>query len=145
LLAWGVQAFLPRLRPSAALRRVAGQRVRPLFPGYLFARFNASSMLHKIRYTRGVARVLGSEMGPTPVDESIITLMRQQTGPDGFVRLSFNAGDRVRIVDGPLRDFVGVFTNTLTSADRVRVLLTAVNGRFSVVVNHDMLERVVVA
>jgi transcriptional antiterminator RfaH len=142
LLAWGVETFLPRIR-RRSLRRWAGAvgGSQPLFPGYLFARFNGPRMAHKIRYTRGVARIVGTALGPTPVDGSIIALIRSQIADQGLVELSFNTGDRVRIGGGPLRDFVGVFTATVTATGRVRALLTAVNGRYKVVVNQDLLER----
>jgi transcription antitermination factor NusG len=112
-----------------------------LFPGYLFARFDWYRMVSKIRYTRGVGRVLGVTGEPTPVDDSVISLIRSQIGIDGVVRLALKPGDHVRIIDGPLRDFVGIFSSVLTPADRVRVLLTAINGRFRVVVNEELLEK----
>jgi transcriptional antiterminator RfaH len=147
LLAWGVEAFLPRIprraSPGRGSMHLGG--VQPLFPGYLFARFNGYRMLHKIKYTRGVARVLGTERGPTPLDESIIALIRTQVGADGLVRLSFRPGERLHVTDGPLKDFVGVFSSALTGADRVRVLLTAVSGGFKVVVDGSLVERITAA
>src|SRR6185503_15571817 len=101
---------------------------------------DASRMIAKINYTRGVSRVLGTECGPTPVDDSIIALIRSRVDSDGCVRPALTLGDRVRIIGGPLKDLEGVFSATLSDADRLRVLLTAVNGRFKVVLNADCLE-----
>lgn len=147
LLAWGVETFLPRIprRAPSAKGAAHAYGVQPLFPGYLFARFNGHSMLHKIKYTRGVARVLGTERGPTPLDDSIIAFIRTRVGADGLVLLSPRPGDRVQVTNGPLKDFVGVFSSALTGADRVRVLLTAVSGGFKVVVDGSLVERITAA
>jgi transcriptional antiterminator RfaH len=143
LLAWGVEAFLPRIRGSISRRSPSSRRSQPLFTGYLFARFDEARMFGKIKYTRGVARVLGTELGPTPVDESIIALIRARVGADGLVHLSIQPGEQVCITDGPLKGFVGVFSSSLTSRERVEILLTAVHSPIKVIVGRDCIERVV--
>jgi transcriptional antiterminator RfaH len=146
LLAWGVEAFLPRIR-SASLRRVphgASSHVEPLFPNYLFARFDVAAMAHKIRYTRGVTRILAIDGRPTPIDDGIITLIRDRIDSGGYVlptsRLA--VGDRVRVTAGPLKDLVGVFEAPMKATRRVRLLLAAVRGQVRVEVDEGLLEKV---
>src|SRR5262245_17418185 len=69
---------------------------KPLFPRYIFARFNIDDLYHKVRFTRGVYSVVSFGDGPTAIDEEIITLLQSKI-QDGFVRFveDIKPGDRV--------------------------------------------------
>src|ERR1700739_4837781 len=54
LLLWGIELLDLWVR---APRNVGG--LEPLFSGYVFARFDITSMLRNVRFTRGVHSVLG--------------------------------------------------------------------------------------
>jgi transcriptional antiterminator RfaH len=146
LLAWQVEAFLPRMRPAFRRRGAAGTTppTDALFPCYLFARFDAAAMTHKIRYTRGVAKVLGTPAGPTPVDDGVIGLIRERVDSSGYVvpppRL--RPGDQVRILAGPLKDLLAVFEAPLQASQRVRLLLAAVNGQVRLAIDDALVEKV---
>jgi transcriptional antiterminator RfaH len=127
---WNVQTFAPKVRE---VRRSAGgetsYRVAPLFPNYLFARFDADVLTAKIRLTRGIQRVVGFGEYATPVDDAIVRLIQEQIADDGFVRArDLQPGDAVEIIDGPLRSFVGVFERRTCARDRVVILLTTIGG-----------------
>jgi transcriptional antiterminator RfaH len=141
----GVRTFLPLARqvvPDRATRRWR-TKTEPLFPRYLFARCDAPNMAHRIRFARGVTKILGTDNRPTSVDESIITAMQQRVAPDGCVSLmpALRSGDPVRVVAGPLQDFVGVFDASVTGTDRVRLLLAVVHGQWRAVVDDCLVER----
>ena len=125
---WGIETLAPKLRePSRSRTGESSYRVVPLFPGYLFARFDATALLAKIRLTRGIQRVVGFGEYATPIDASIIDLIRSRIRDDGFVPgPELRPGDRVEIVDGPLQSLVGVFEHYLNARDRVAILLTAI-------------------
>jgi len=135
LQAWRIETLLPRVRCRRG-RSVANAHTEPLFPGYLFARFDAGTMLGKLRYTRGVASILGTSSGPTSLDECVIQMIRTRMSADGVVQMptSLNPGDRVRITAGPFKDFVGVFEYSSTAADRVSLLLETVAAQIRVTV-----------
>src|SRR5215470_17394840 len=68
---WRVQTFAPKIRelrrsPSGA----SSYRLAPLFPNYLFARFDAEALAAKIRLTRGIQRIVGFGECATPVDDA---------------------------------------------------------------------------
>lgn len=48
---------------------------KPLFPGYIFARFDAATMSHNISYARGVHSIVGVGDRPAPVDDAVISLV----------------------------------------------------------------------
>src|SRR4051812_38986256 len=89
LTAWRIETFFPRLQEGRR-NQFTGQvthLVKPLFPGYIFANFDALTMLHKVWFTRGVHSVVSFGGDPVPVSDEIISLIRSQVGEDGFVRL----------------------------------------------------------
>jgi transcriptional antiterminator RfaH len=128
---WNIQTFAPHVREQ---RRTAGgeiaHRVAPLFPSYLFARFDAEALGGKIRLTRGIQRIIGFGEYATPVDDAIIRVIEEQIGDDGLVRpREAQPGDAVEIIDGPLRSLVGVFERHTCARDRVVILLTTIGCR----------------
>jgi transcriptional antiterminator RfaH len=139
----GVRTFLPLARHDAPDRakRGAAAKIEPLFPRYLFARCDAPGMAHRIRFARGVTKILGIQNRPTAVDDSIIASIQQRVGEDGCVPLApaFQQGDPVRVVAGPLKDFVGVFESSVTGTDRVRLLVAALHGQIHAVVDERLV------
>lgn len=117
--------------------------VTQLFPRYIFARFVARHQLHTVSYTRGVQRVVGFGSEPTPVDDSIISLIRLQMGEDGYVRLGeqFKSGDKIVVKDGSLANFAGIFERELKGSDRVSILLTTVSYEVRVVLKREQIKK----
>jgi transcriptional antiterminator RfaH len=114
-----------------------------LFPGYIFARFDAGLMLHKICYTRGVQSVVSFNGEPLPVDDEIIALIQSQVGEDGFVRIGedLRPGDEVMIRDGSLKGIQGIFHQSINDTGRVRILLTAINYQASLIIEKEVVRK----
>jgi len=93
-----------------------------LFPGYIFARFDAASMFHKIRFTRGVLYVVSFEGRPAVVSDQVIAAIQRHVEDSPILR----PGDSVIVKNGPLRSFMGVFERNLTGHARVQILLTTI-------------------
>jgi transcription antitermination factor NusG len=144
LRALPVETLLPYARRAVRHATRAPRLVpRPLFRGYLFARFSAAVSLRAVRYSRGVVRVLGAAPDrPWPIDDGVIANIRARLGGDGCVELrerSFGAGDSVRVTAGPLAGWSGIFDSELSDAERVIILIeTLQHGR--VVLRRDYLE-----
>ena len=135
LQAWGVETFAPRIRQRCTHRHKKGWCIAPLFPQYVFARFDVGTLLSKIRNTRGVQDLVGFGECATPVDDSVIETIRGRMRADGFVRVSEpTPGDVVEVVDGPLSSIVGIFDRELSGGDRVLILLSSLGlpARFQV-------------
>jgi transcriptional antiterminator RfaH len=123
----GIATLAPRIVEARQSRNgTVWFQPAPLFPNYLFARFDAEALLTKVRLTRGVQRVVGFGEYATPVHDSIIEVIRGRLGEDGLVRpMAVQRGDRVEIVDGPLHSLTGVFERHASGGERVVILLTA--------------------
>ena len=144
LRALPVETFLPLARrPVRHATRGPRLVLRPLFPGYLFARFCAARSLRAVAYSRGVLRVLGGAPDrPWPMDDAIVATIRARLGAEGFVELRerpFSCGDSVRVTAGPLAGWSGIFDCELSDAERVVILIeTLQQGR--VLIRRDWLE-----
>jgi transcriptional antiterminator RfaH len=146
LRAWNVEAFAPKIK-EPRFKSYTGEKtcvVKPLFPGYIFARFDADRMLHKIHFTRGVHCVVHFGEKPTPVDDEVIRMIQSQIAEDGFIRLGedFKHGDKVVIKDGPFSGLNGIFERRVKDSDRVRVLLTAVKYQSHILVDEALIKKI---
>ena len=138
LIAWDIETLAPKLK-KRRYNEFTGQPThfaKPMFPRYIFARFNRESLLHNIRYTRGVHSVVSFGNGPTPIDEEVIEIIKSRMGADGFVRIGeqMQAGDPIVINSGPMKSFTGIFEREMKDAERIMVLLDTISfqGRLEV-------------
>jgi transcription antitermination factor NusG len=80
----------------------------PLFPCYLFARAPMQERLRLLQLP-GIVGIAASNVHPTAVPDHEIEALRLVTGTSGVESHPFlNAGDRVRIVAGPLAGVEGI-------------------------------------
>jgi transcriptional antiterminator RfaH len=145
LSAWGLETFYPRIKKKQ-LNEFSGKATyfsRPLFPRYIFARFDAETLLYKVCNSRGVQKVLSIDSAPISVEDEIIAVIQSKVADDGFIRLdeTFARGDEVWIKDGSLKGINGVFDRTLKDKNRVMILLNAINYQASVIVEKDLVQR----
>jgi Transcription antiterminator len=145
LKAWRVETFNPKSRQIRSKNSNSPQYiVKQLFPRYLFARFDAATLSHKICFTRGVHSVVSFGGKPAPVDDGVISLLRSKISEDGYIRLEddLKNGDNVVVQSGPLSDFSGVFERNLTDDTRVLILLTNISYQARVVLEREQVRKV---
>jgi transcription antitermination factor NusG len=105
----GMEPLLPLYRS----RRRWSDRTRvmdlPLFPGYVFCRFNPE-MLLPILMTPGVVRVVSASKRPCPVAEEEIAAIQRIVSSGSTVEPwpYLQTGQKVRILDGPLFGIEGI-------------------------------------
>lgn len=147
LAAWGVETLHPKLktRRHNEFTGVPTYITQPLFPRYLFAKFNAREQLSKILFTRGVHNVVCFGDSPASVSEEIIDVIRDRIDHNGVVKATddLKPGDRVVISAGPLRNLTGVFEREVKGNDRVMLLLTTIGYQGHIVVGRDLIKRAV--
>jgi transcriptional antiterminator RfaH len=124
-----VEVFLPKIRQEQLVCGFERVVVKPLFPGYFFAKFSPVMLLETVRYARGVLRVIGSALFPVPMEKEIISAIQDRVEEDGFVQLeatAFQPGDRVTIEQGPLAGWMGKVEREWDDRKRVMILLDAI-------------------
>lgn len=131
----GVEVFSPMLRERKVFRGKCCLTASPLFPQYLFAKFDVSSQLRAVTYAQGVKSIVAFGSGPSMVDESIIQAIRSQAinGAIEFSENQFSPGQVVRILDGPLCGLEAVFEKKLDGTSRAVLLLKAISFQARVI------------
>jgi transcription antitermination factor NusG len=102
---WFLPLYKSRKRWSDRIKEVES----PLFPGYLFCRFNQHDRLPILK-TPGVIQIVGFNRVPAVVEESEISALQtlMVTGVPNHPCPFLELGDKVRIESGPLRGLQGV-------------------------------------
>jgi transcriptional antiterminator RfaH len=124
-----LKIFLPQVREKQSVHGGGRRVTKALFPGYFFARFCPLESMDAVRYTHGVLRVVGSGRFPIPVAPEIVSNIREQIQPNGFIRLEtrrFRPGDKVTIEQGPFQGWMGEVQGEQDGGKRVMILLEAI-------------------
>jgi transcriptional antiterminator RfaH len=145
LIAWGIEAFAPRIRGYRynEYTRKPTALIKPLFPGYIFARFNARTLLHKVYYTRGVHSVVSFNDSPFPVRHDEISLIQSRMDENGFVRMNdeLNPGDEVTIKSGAFEGLNGIFDREINGKERVMIFLSAIKYQARVTIERALIQK----
>ena len=130
LNAWKVETFFPKIKDCRfnEFTGVPSYTVKPLFPGYLFARFAMSNLFHKVRFTRGVQRVVCVGDNPAAIDDRVIEIIAAQVDQTGFVKLGreLEPGTKVLIQAGPFKGLTGIFEREASAENRIKILLDSI-------------------
>lgn len=122
----GYPVYLPMTQHN---RKRGGRRVsviEPLFPRYLFIQLDTcSDDWGPIRSTVGVSALVRFGQEPARVPDALIEMLRARestTGLHDWAEPGFHAGQPVRVVDGVLQGYEGIFVAG-SGRERVVVLL----------------------
>ena len=138
----GYEEFLPlftgKQRWSDRVKKV----VKPLFPRYTFCRFDPNHRLPILK-TPGVLEVVGFGRGPEPVDPPQIEAIRAivESGLPAEPFPSIEVGEKVRVMEGPLRGLEGVLQR-YRDLDRLIVSVTLLQRSVAVEIERDWIGRV---
>ena len=134
---FGVETFCPQLKQDQVIRRRRQTVITPLFPGYLFARFNLDAHYRAVNYAQGVRKLVAFGPAPERVPEEIIESIKSKAC-DGCVTIqqsSFIPGQAVRIQEGPLQGLEAVFEMEMSDHQRVVILVRALSYQARVIVD----------
>ncbi|MEE8303903.1 MAG: transcription termination/antitermination NusG family protein [Candidatus Tectomicrobia bacterium] len=133
----GVEAFCPRLKQRHIIRCRNRATTSPLFPRYLFSRFDSVTQHRLVTYAQGVREVVRFGSVLAIVQDEIIESIKARIN-GGCVTpnpASFTAGQILRIEDGPLCGLEAVFEKELSGQHRVALLLRSVSYQVRVIVD----------
>lgn len=109
------------------------EKMRNLFPGYLFVEMiMTDEAWYVVRNTPGVTGFIGSSGGgakPFPVSpEEIESILRRIGQSDQKLIVTFDVGDRVRILSGPFSGLEGI-VDSMNHDSQSAMVLTILFGR----------------
>lgn len=123
----GFETYYPRLRQHRTIRRVRRLVTSPLFPRYLFCRFDFSAY-RAVRFAPDVIDLVHVGETPATVPEGLIHELRSWAGDvmDATASSSGNLrpGDDVEIIEGPLQGMHATILRASDDRDRVAILLS---------------------
>lgn len=104
-------------------RKVVERRV---FPGYILVQMIMDEdSWYVVRNTPGVTGFVGMGNKPTPLrPEEVNQIMKRMEADAPVVKVTFKPGQKVRIIDGPFNDVVGMVEEIDIERAKVRVLVS---------------------
>ena len=103
------ETFLPLIEQTVRQNGRFVQSHKPLFPGYIFIRFDTGKgSWRSINSTQGITKLVSFGQVPAPVPDSLITQLRTRCDQDGVIAPApdLNVGDNVTVTQGPFSDFM---------------------------------------
>ena len=145
LLRQGFHVYLPRIRIRLRRRGHWIDAVEVLFPRYIFIRIDPQRRsTATVRSTRGAVGMVRFGGQPAVVPDAVMDALKQRedaaSGMHEDQRPLFNAGEAVKLVDGPLAGMEGVFTEQ-DGDKRVIILLELLGKANKVAVSRDWIAR----
>lgn len=123
-----------------------GQRrtvTKKIFPGYVLVEMHMDDeSWHVVRNTPGITGFVGSGNKPTPLaEDEVKAILKQMEEGAPQVKVGFQKGENVRVVDGPFTDFIGTVDEINVGKGKVKVLLSLFGRETSVELDFLQVER----
>jgi len=140
------QGYTTYLPLAELRRRKRGRTTRvidAMFPRYLFINLSdQTDDWRPIRSTIGVATLVKFGQVAAKVPEMLISIIQKRENSDGIHILTYKdfiSGDKVRIAEGPMEGFEGIF-QCKTGKERAILLIELIQNHIRVEVETDKIE-----
>jgi transcriptional antiterminator RfaH len=139
-----MEVFLPLFETYQYCHGEMVRRIKPLFLNYLFARLDLQLHYYKVKWTRGVSKILGIGDGPVPISEIVVQTIKNRMNKDNLIALEeeWQEGDIVQITSGPFRELKGVFQKRMSDQSRVKILLSLIGRDILVQISQWQIKKV---
>ena len=131
---------------------------RKIFPGYVLVQMitlkqdDAAAGEHDkalsskawtvVRNSPGVTGFVGSGTAPTPLERTeVLSIIKQMKAEEPRVKVGFQIGQSVRVVDGPFADFVGTVEEINAEKGKVKVAVSIFGRETPVELDFLQVER----
>jgi transcription antitermination factor NusG len=139
----GLDSFLPTRR----IKRRWSDRIKvldvPLFPGYVFSRFDIADRL-RVLNCPGVSKIVGAGSVPIPIEDGEIDAIKALVA-SGIVLTPWpylRAGQGVRLEHGPLAGLEGLVIRAREGSLRVVVSVTLLQRSVAAEIERDWIGHV---
>lgn len=99
---------------------------RRIFPGYILVQMiMTDDSWYAVRDTPGVTGFVGMGDEPVPLrSEEVQAIMERMEAEAPKIKVTFKPGQKVRIIDGPFEEFIGVVDEIDMERAKVRVMVS---------------------
>ena len=139
-----LEAFFPRIQVMSRRKDRRKKIHIPMLSGYIFVRSTLHPEEHlQIVKTIGVVRLVSFKGKPVPAHEEEIQSLMVLDGTDRTVenRAYMKKGDRVMIMEGPLKGVIGFYLRHKGKSDKVVVSIELLNRGLAVEIEDWALEK----
>ncbi|MBC7224603.1 MAG: transcription termination/antitermination factor NusG, partial [Anaerolineae bacterium] len=114
------------------------------FPGYILVdMILTEDSWYVVRNTPNVTGFVGTGNKPTPLSqEQVDKILQRLESETPRVKVSYRVGQKVRIIEGPFADFIGVVDEIYPDKGRVRILVSIFGRETPMEVDFLQIERV---
>mgnify|MGYP002780449560 CR=1 FL=1 len=149
----GLETLVERVEvPTETVTEVRrGKKVqseRKFFPGYVLAKLEMNDdVYHLVKNTPKVTGFLGSSGKPQPISEAeaariLNTKEEAAAAPKTKIKVDYEIGDAVKVLDGPFASFNGVVEELDFDRSRVKVSVSIFGRATPVELEFEQVERV---
>lgn len=140
-----IEAFVPKMQVMSRRKDRRKRIFVPILRGYVFVHtdLNPDQYWHILK-TYGVVRIIGIQGKPIPVKDNEILSLKKLHGTDRTVRNQayMNEGDKIMIMEGPLKGLTGFYLRHKGKADKVVVSIELLQRSLAVEVEDLMVEKI---
>jgi len=140
-----IEAFLPKMQVMSRRKDRRKTILVPILPGYVFVHSDLNpDQYWDIIKTYGVVRILGIQGKPVPVKDEEIASLRALHGTDRTVRNQayMKEGDRIMIMEGPLKGLAGFYIRHKGKADKVVISIELLQRSLAVELEDLIVEKI---
>ena len=140
-----IEVFLPLAQVMSRRKDRRKKILVPLLPGYVFVHTDLNNAeYYEILKTVGVVRMVGFKGKPVPAKDEEISSLLILDGTDRTVqnREFIKRGDRVMIMEGPLKGLTGFYVRHKGESDKVVVTIQLLHRSLSVEIENWALEKI---
>lgn len=114
--------------------------MRKIFPGYVIVKMiMTDESWYIVRNTRGVTGFVGPGSKPIPLTDEEIRKLGVENIP---VELKAEVGDNVRVISGPLENFIGVIEEIYPDKQKVRVSVSMFGRETPIDLDFEQIQKI---
>ena len=139
-----IETFYPTILKWSRRKDRKIKVARPLFPGYLFVECAATAAdWLEVKKTEGVVNILGAKKAPLaiPVEQIESVSKIVESGIDPLPHPYLNVGERIVVVDGPLRGAIGIFQRFNDKKGTLVISVDLLGRSLAAEVDNNVVER----
>ena len=114
--------------------------MRKLYPGYVIVKMIVTDeSWYIIRNTRGVTGFVGPSSKPIPLTDQEVRAMGVEDIP---IVLDAEVGDNIRVISGPLENFIGSIEEIYPEKQKVKVLVSMFGRDTPVELEYNQIQKI---
>jgi transcriptional antiterminator NusG len=140
-----IEGFYPRFQVISRRKDRRKKIMIPMLPGYVFVCSDLKAEEHlEILKTVGVVRIVSFRGRPVPASEEEISSLMILDGTDRTVQNQdyMKKGDRVMIMEGPLKGLIGYYLRHKAQSEKVVVTVELLKRSLAVEIEGWALEKI---